>query len=573
MKTNRIIQLAFLWLFLPGMLYAGDSVYGKLSAELQKYAVVYDGYNDTNYPILSGNTAIGGLLDPLGRGVYNIEVNDLYLNNLERVSGPGMMLNIVQFAGLQPASYRQSYNLENGILTTDVGYSNGAYHSEMFFSQDNKELMVYTLTNQGAQNLVCNIDIGRYALKYANHTGSSLYFTSHDGSFSSLHYFLHSNLPLGNRLPYSQDVYVTVPPGKKLEITLRLKVESNNTAQQFANPADVIPLFENHVKKWKENWQSMGVVILPDGDYARAFYRSLHWLQCTAGADTHLPGECQFATLTSNIAEAYHFHGKAWLNLSPWEQRPFSYGGAGWSLFAYSWLGDQVRAGKMLSNYYFPETLKKNVTRIFPVGYQEFTYQNKSKGRYEYLSNDNPDAMSFAHEQLHDGLSTIYSYPDYWEKQIHVQGFAPALFYHYNRLFTAKEDTVYAVMKGSAEFWRTILHYDAKQKSYSLAPLLSLTEDLFEKDILDGLLAAKWVLTQASYLAQQRNTDSDLRKEWLHIAQNIRIKDKNDVYLEFGGDDGSRAGAGYQGIRGYAYLGFPTLELMKGFSEKKVNKS
>ncbi|KAA6309484.1 hypothetical protein EZS27_039032, partial [termite gut metagenome] len=42
---------------------------------------------------------------------------------------------------------------------------------------------------------------------------------------------------------------------------------------------------------------------------------------------------------------------------------------------------------------------------------------------------------------------------------------------------------------------------------------------------------------------------------------------------EFGGDDGSRAGAGYQGIRGYAYLGFPTLELMKGFSEKKVNKS
>jgi hypothetical protein len=81
------------------------------------------------------------------------------------------------------------------------------------------------------------------------------------------------------------------------------------------------------------------------------------------------------------------------------------------------------------------------------------------------------------------------------------------------------------------------------------------------------------VLTRAAALAEQRNTDNDLRKKWLQIAQNIRIKDRNDVYLEFGGDDGSRAGAGYQGIRGYAYLGFPTLETMKDFSAKKVNKS
>ncbi|MDR0830481.1 MAG: hypothetical protein LBN95_10295, partial [Prevotellaceae bacterium] len=81
------------------------------------------------------------------------------------------------------------------------------------------------------------------------------------------------------------------------------------------------------------------------------------------------------------------------------------------------------------------------------------------------------------------------------------------------------------------------------------------------------------VLTRAAALAEQNNTDSDLRKKWLQIAQNIRIKDRNDVYLEFGGDDGSRAGAGYQGIRGYAYLGFPTLETMKDFSAKKVNKS
>ncbi|GHT74891.1 hypothetical protein FACS189456_6630 [Bacteroidia bacterium] len=148
-----------------------NTVYKKLFAELEKYTVVYDKYNDINYPILSGNAAIGGLMDPLGRGVYNIEVNDLYLNEQERCIGPGMMLNMPQFAGLQPTEYRQSYNLENGILSTQLAYSigaysTGAYHSELFFSQDDKELMVYTLTNLGKDDLLCNIDLGRYSLKF-----------------------------------------------------------------------------------------------------------------------------------------------------------------------------------------------------------------------------------------------------------------------------------------------------------------------------------------------------------------------------------------------------------------------
>jgi hypothetical protein len=570
MQLNKMIRLSLLLLFLPAMLYAEDSVYEKLAVQLQKYDVVYDGYKDTHYPILSGNAAIGGLTDPLGRGIYNIEVNDLYLNETGRTIGPGMMLNIVQFAGLQPVSYRQSYHLENGILTTDLGYTNGAYHAEMFFSQDDKELMVYTLTNQGTQNLVCNLDIGRYALKYVNHTRSNLYFTSNDGSFSSLHYFLQSNLRLDSRLPYSQDVFVNVPPDKTLELTLRLKVTSDNTPQSLTNPDNFTSLFENQAMKWKENWQTMGFVVLPDGEYARTFYRSLHWLQCTAGLEKNLPGEQQFATFTSNMAAAYNYRGKAHLNRTPWDQEPFTYGAAGWSILAYTWLGDKTRAGNMLAGFYRPEALKKNVTDIFPLGNYEFEYGGKKKGYFDYLSPDHADAISFAHQNNFD-RSNHQAPP--WDKQVHIQGFAPAMYYHYNRIYAEKEDTVYAVMKGSAEFWRAILHYDSKQKSYTLAPLLSLTEDLFEADLLDALISAKWVLTRAAALAEQRNTDSDLQKKWLQIAQNIRIKDKNEVYLEFGGDDGSRVGAGYQGIRGYAYLGFPTLELMKDFSAKKVNKS
>ena len=116
-------------LFAGFMLRAEDDIYRKLSAELNKYAVVYDKYDEINYPILSGNTAMGGLMDPLGRGIYNIEANDC-----------------------------QVYNLENGVLTTDAGYANGAFRSEMFFSQDRKDLMAYRLTNRGSSVLTCNIE-------------------------------------------------------------------------------------------------------------------------------------------------------------------------------------------------------------------------------------------------------------------------------------------------------------------------------------------------------------------------------------------------------------------------------
>ncbi|MDR1592986.1 MAG: hypothetical protein LBS43_00700, partial [Prevotellaceae bacterium] len=324
--------------------------------------------------------------------------------------------------------------------------------------------------------------------------------------------------------------------------------------------------------KWKELWQSLGVIILPDGDYARTFYRSLHWLQCTAGASSNLPGECQFGTITSNMASAYQFHGKAAMNIQPWHQRPFTYGAAGWSLYAYLWLGDKTRAGNMIAAHYYPESLKKNLTNIYPVGYYEFTY-GKPKGQYEYLSHDNPDAFCFAHEMMNDRVNHSGTPPWIWDKQVHIQGFAPAMFYNYGRMYDDKADTVYAVMKGSAEFWRTLLNYDKTQKSYSIPPLLSLTEDLFEADLLDALIAAKWTLNQAATLAEKRNTDADLRKQWKQIAKNIRIKDRDGIYLEYNGDDGSRAGAGYQGIRGYAYLGFPTLEMMKEFSAQKVNKS
>jgi hypothetical protein len=356
-----------------------------------------------------------------------------------------------------------------------------------------------------------------------------------------------------------------------LEIVLKLKVTKDKAQQNLPVSPDFKVLFQKHIQKWQENWRSMGVIILPDGDYARTFYRSLHWLQCTAGADTNLPGENQFASLSSRIAMEYNLQADAYQNSYTWEQRPFTYGAAGWSAYAYMSMGDRIRAGKMLANYYYsPDVLKKNAITMFPVGEYEYSYHNQKKGKYEYLSGKNPYALCFAHEMLFNG-ATCLNFP--YEQQIHVQAFGPSLFYRYGYLHQAKEDTVYNVMRGSAEFWSDILKYDSKRKVYSLPPVLSLSENIFESDLLDGLLGAKWVLMRAASLAEKRDTDNELRKKWLNIAKNIRIQDKDDVYLEWSDDDGKREGAGYWGIRGYSYLGFPTLELMKDLSAKKVNKS
>ena len=132
---NKMAQGIILFILCCSKVVAGNDVYEKLFSRLDRYAIVFDRYSNTNLPVMSGNAETGGLFDPLGRGVCNIEMNDLYLDESGRIIGPGMMLKMAQFAGLQPTAYHQRYDLKTGILTTQVEYSEGAYQSEMFFSQ------------------------------------------------------------------------------------------------------------------------------------------------------------------------------------------------------------------------------------------------------------------------------------------------------------------------------------------------------------------------------------------------------------------------------------------------------
>ncbi|MDR1372676.1 MAG: hypothetical protein LBJ17_06075 [Dysgonamonadaceae bacterium] len=567
----------FILIYFSATISANGDIYSKLFSELEKYSVVYEQYSNTNLPVMSGNMEMGGLLDPLGRGVANIEINDLYLNREGRVAGPGMMLKMAQFAGLRPVKYSQKYDLKTGVLTTDADYETGGYRSRMFFSHSNKHLFVYSLENKGITELVCNIDMGRFEMNIESFSENTVSCVSKAGSFSRLNYTLHSNIRFGQAgfanpsfLPFSKDVFLKIPAGEKLEIVVCIGVDVINT-KIFDNIEDFEHLDSLNVYHWESNWRSMGFVVLPEGEYARTYYRSLHWLQCTAGAKRNLPGECQFGAFSTHISNEYSLQTNQNLsNITPWQQIPFTYGGAGWATLAYTLLGDSVRAGNMLSSFYRPESLHDNVTEMFPVGEHEFIYGGVKKGKTTYLTCNNPDAICFAHENLFDGHNHQVT-P--WDKQIHIQGFAPAMYKNFQKLYGEMSDTVYSVLRGSAEFWRTILHYDKKQKSYTLPPLLSVTEDLFETGVLDGLLAARWTLTQAAADAERLGVDIDLSKKWSDIARKIHFRDRNNVYLEFSGDDGSRAGAGYMGIRGYVYLGFPALEQMKDLSESKVNKS
>ncbi|MDR1561586.1 MAG: hypothetical protein LBS54_00670 [Dysgonamonadaceae bacterium] len=564
---------------LYGKLYATGDVYEKLFCELRKYPVVFDAYSEDNFPLMSGNSKMGGLLDPLGRGVANIEMADLYLDDTGRILGPGLMLKPVRFTGYKPDEYCQSYDLETGILRTSVGYFNGSYNSMLFFSHDDRDRLVYTFTNTGDTPLECNLSLGRFEMRIDGFTGNSITCTSPEGAFSDLRYTLTSNIPFGKSnfpnvsfLPWSKDIFITVKAGERLEIQVVLTVgrrEEGNTLETVNNSAGV--QMEKHIAQWEKNWRSIGFVVLPDGEYARTYYRSLHWLQCTAGHGEHLPGECQFGAFSTYIALEYNLRVNQNLsNITPWQQLPFTYGGAGWATLAYTWLGDAERAGNMLRAFYRPESLKQNVTTMYPSGEYEYTYGNKKKGKHTYLREHNPAAIAFGHENLHDMRN--HNVPP-WDKQIHIQGFAPSMYHHFNSFYGLMSDTVYSVLRGSAEFWRTILQYDEFKDRYTLPPLLSVTENLFEAGVLDGLIAARGTLTAAAEMAHRTGADKELRKQWEQIAVKIDLPSRGNIYLEFNGDDGSRAGSGYMGIRGYAYLGFPATCIKTCLSGKKVAAS
>ena len=161
-------------------------------------------------------------------------------------------------------------------------------------------------------------------------------------------------------------------------------------------------------------------------------------------------------------------------------------------------------------------------------------------------------------------------------QQRHIDGFAAAMFY---RIYRYYPDTAflnqrtYPVLRGTAELWRSLATWDNNKKGYMLPVMQSLSEDFREKNLLESVLAAKWCLQTASRYATIVNKDIELSNRWKEISEKLIIPQNDIKYVESSGKTGEREGAGYQGVRGVVYLGYPVSELISQLDKTKVYRT
>jgi len=287
-------------------------------------------------------------------------------------------------------------------------------------------------------------------------------------------------------------------------------------------------LEHSHREAWLALWRQSAALAIPDAAMEQMWYRSLFWTLCTCGSEHFLPGESMFV-------------------VPCWSMRPFSYGAAGWAVQAFISAGFPERARSMLNWHYKPESLRRNA---------EFYTETLAKKSAE------PGAWAFGHEIKPDGRNVPSGH---WEMQRHLDGFAASLFYRANRFYPDAKfnmDVVYPVLRGTAEFWRGLAQRDDASGTFVLPSMTSLTEDLIATNPVDAALAAKWCLLQAYGKAKELNKDVGLREKWKELASKLCIPQNSERYLEYFGDEEKRAGGGYQGVRGFVYLSYPTLELI-----------
>ena len=132
---------------------------------------------------------------------------------------------------------------------------------------------------------------------------------------------------------------------------------------------------------------------------------------------------------------------------------------------------------------------------------------------------------------------------------------------------------LYPVAKGVAEFWSDLAIWNDSEKAYIFPVLRSVSEDLFEKSLLDIVLSAKWSLETAIHYAGRIQKDQQLLKKWESVLKDLYIPQNDTFYLEFLGDQEDRDYASYQGVRAPVYLGYPTSELANSLIDEKAGST
>ncbi|MFW6370910.1 MAG: hypothetical protein ACOC10_06865 [Bacteroidota bacterium] len=537
----------------------------------EKYNFKRATYKKDDLPYQMGNAEMGGLVSKSGLGFEKLYFADVWDTEKSRMALPGPLFSNAEISPekLGQADFENELTLKEGILTTKAKYQEQfAYHSQIFFSKTNPHLLCIRISAETAttKEWTLKLPVTDFTISTVNKGLNGV----------SSNRYLYSKISWAfstpNKFYITEDESVKIQARKDETLEFYYSVTTQFDGENFIEQSieNVIRLLDFEKLKQElihysdKEYKKIASVILPDGDYAKWFYRSLFALYNTSGAQHFLPAELQFS------------------KPSPyWNGHPFTYGQGGWGIFAFTFLGAFDKAENMAKWHYKPDVLRENVHRIFPdKGEIDVFFKDDYKGKHHYIDEREKHAFSFGHELTADGYNipishTLGKYPMHWDWQMHLNSFA-ASFFHTLSKYKDDNDFIknyaYPVLKGTAELWRLLLNWDSEREIWYLPPLLSVSENLLEKSVLDAIVGAKWNLKTAASYAKKLNKDVQMAEKWERIAAQIYIPQNEENYLEYLDDDEKREGGGYFGIRAPMTLAFPYLELLPEVDRNKARK-
>ena len=528
--------------------------------------------------LLLGNAELGGLANYNGLGFEKLWGAAFWADSSKRffMTGPELISPAKQ--NEIPVSYSSTLGLEDGILKTQIDFGvRGGYKSELFCSMTSPNLVVLNVKATGKMSLdewTLRLPVRGYSVAQLSKSSvSGLSSAGSQTSLTSTSWGVQANTGLTFNGSDSL-IHLKFPASK--ELVIQFSVTTNwDGANYKGDPLKNITasksyngLKKSHVRAWETKWNQSGVLVLPDKAHEQLFYRSVYYLFSTCGSKQFLPGETQFA-------------------LPSWGMHSFTEGAAGWAVYAYNVLGLPEMAKRMAEWHFKPLALQKNaeyfldqLSRESPTGVIPYAdWKDPAPAKIRKFGK-NPNAWSFAHETSFDGtdMTSDYPLPNHYpfDQQRHIDGFGATMFY---RIYRYYPDTAflnqrtYPVLRGTAEFWRSLAIRDNDKNGYMMPVMQSLSEDFREKNLLESVLAAKWCLQTASRYAAIVNKDTELSKKWKEISEKLIIPQNEIKYIESSGKTGEREGAGYQGVRGVVYLGYPVSELIPQLDRTKVYRT
>ena len=578
----------------PGRSDEAVGNYSRIAAELQKYNFVFDAFPDGELPFLMGNNEMGGLASTTGTGFPFMWFADVWKHESARTSLLGFTLSNQLLEEITPSGYNQKLDISNGVLNTLFTHRDLGYESEVFLSMDDRHLMAMKITNTGNSPIHWDIIIpdrsdGFNVEKYGRHeiggvTVDSLFEQSFwnienhraaapDSFLTHVKWRLKTDKEI---MDNGGSFYVDLEPSETA--VFYYKVVTSWDVEDFPDhpvnmdyqAADYELLRQKNNDEWHRLYDNTAAIVLPEGDYAKLYYRTVFSLFATSGSEHFLPGETQFGALWRDIG---HLASRSFSNCL-WDMNAFTYGAAGWAAMAFTTHGNEEMARNMLRWFYQPESLKKNVRNMFPVGNYTLHFRGDTVGTFHYLKGANPDAMAFGHEtRINMENFNWFGDGSHVDWQLHYNAFASSVFHKFSEFFPDEEFvkyTTYPLLKGLAELWKELLNWNDDVGGYVLPGLVSLTEDLVAENPTDAAISARWNLLMAAEYAEKLGADKALRGDWRRLADQIYIPQNEEYYLEFLDDDGTRKGGGYQGIRGMVYLTYPTSELISMLDHDKI---